>query len=166
MKSSEKQKISSDRVLFIYSSSHLSGSKKVRFFYALKGRDDNLGLIKETKSQFLAKSVILALGKRAELWRSFFKFWGCSFREIQISRSGKATRTLFVYKTKHLESSQLVNFFYAFKGRGSKPGILKKTKAELLAKSVVLVPTSNTRELEDFFRKYKCPIQKLEVNIK
>ncbi len=153
-----------DRILFIYSSSHLSGSKKVRFFYALKGRDDNLGLIQETKAQFLAKSVILAPGSKQELWRSFFDFWGCKYREIIISRSGKSTHNLFVYKTNHLKSSQLVNFFYQFKGRGKKAGILDKTKAELLAKSVVLVPTSSARELEEFFRSWKCRFQKMEVS--
>lgn len=167
MKSSEKQKISSDRVLFIYSTSHLQGSRKVRFFYSIKGRDDKLGLIRETKSRFLAKSTILAPGSKAELWRSFFRFWGCSFREIPLSYSGKkATHNLFVYKTSHLESSQLVNFFYQFKGRGKKAGILKKTKAELLAKSVVLVPATSARKLEDFFRTWKCSYEKLEVNIK
>ena len=165
MKQQNEQEIGLNSTLFIYSSSHLSGSNKVRFFYALKGRDDKLGLIKETNSRFLAKSVILAPASKTELWRSFFKFWGCKFRQVSLS-SAQATHNLFVYNTSHMKSSQLVNFFYAFKGRGKKAGILAKVKGELLAKSVVLVPALAAKELENFFMAWKCRFQKLEVSIR
>ena len=42
-----------DRVLFTYSLSHLTYSDKIRFYYALKGRDGKSGIVKDYMSNRL-----------------------------------------------------------------------------------------------------------------
>jgi len=74
------------RLIYSYSTSHLHGSQKVRFFYALKGRDQRPGLIEQTKSAFLAKGLILALAENEQLIDTFFTSWGCEFKKRRVAQ--------------------------------------------------------------------------------
>jgi len=46
-------------VIFIYSLTHLAVKDKVRFYYALKGRDGKSGIIKQYNIEQLAKGVLI-----------------------------------------------------------------------------------------------------------
>ena len=74
--------------------------------------------------------------------------------EIGISRS-----VLIKYSTKRLSSSQQVQFHYKLKGRGSKKGLLDKTRSILLAKSVILAPESTYAEVIRFLHENNCPFK-------
>ena len=71
--------------LFLYSTKHLQGSKKVRFHYALKGREDKEGIIAQTRSEFFAKSVIFAPESKAEVVRRLLAEYSCEFVELEVA---------------------------------------------------------------------------------
>ena len=70
--------------LFVYSTKHLSASEKVRFHYALKGRGDKEGIIAQTRSEFFAKSVIIASESKSEAVRRFLARYSCEFVELEV----------------------------------------------------------------------------------
>lgn len=61
--------------LYCYSTRHLKDKDKVRFYYALKGRDGKSGLVKEKNLLYLAKTVLLASSKHDTELQEFFAFW-------------------------------------------------------------------------------------------
>lgn len=67
-----------DRVLFTYSLSHLTNSDKIRFYYALKGRDGKSGIVKEYHIQQLGRAVLLVPSPFEHDIESFLKLWKCS----------------------------------------------------------------------------------------
>lgn len=66
-------------VLYTYSTRHLTKKDKVRFYYALKGRDGKSGLVKEKQLIYLAKTVILATYRYDTEIQEFFKLWHIPF---------------------------------------------------------------------------------------
>ena len=68
------------KVLFTYSTKHLSDKDKVRFYYALKGRDGKSGILKALKAEFLAKGVLLVEQKQVSELREFFEYWSCPYQ--------------------------------------------------------------------------------------
>lgn len=73
-------------VLFTYSTSHLLAKDKVRFYYALKGRDGKSGVIKFLRADFLAKQVVIVPESADEEFKQFLRVWKLPFtrRKIQI----------------------------------------------------------------------------------
>ncbi|GAG01406.1 unnamed protein product, partial [marine sediment metagenome] len=55
-----------DMVLFSYSTRHLLKKDKVRFYYALKGRDGKSGIVKLCKIDHLGRAVLLVPVKFAQ----------------------------------------------------------------------------------------------------
>jgi len=82
------KQLSGKKILYAYSTSHLKGSNKVRFFYALKGRDRNPGVLERTKSLFLAKGVLLVKPAQEQAIDNFFSAWSCNFEKHYLSRPG------------------------------------------------------------------------------
>lgn len=78
----------SQRALFTYSLRHLEQKDKVRFFYALKGRDGKSGIIKSAKIAQLGKTVLLADAGRAAEVRDFLKYWRCEAKEQEVWMRG------------------------------------------------------------------------------
>ena len=74
--------------LFTYSLIHLANKDKVRFYYALKGRDGKGGVIKAYHIEQLAKGVLLAPKEQAKEVEEFLKFWKCAYtkRKVQIEQ--------------------------------------------------------------------------------
>jgi hypothetical protein len=74
------------KVLITYDASSLSNSNKVRFYYALKGRDGISGIMKLYNLNILSKKVFLFDFKYLENIEEFFKHWKIdySFTEIII----------------------------------------------------------------------------------
>jgi len=152
------------RILYTYSTSHLSKTDLVRFHYALKGRDGKSGVLKVTQTEFLAKSVLLCNRDADAEIRQFLRYWKCKYkRRILDTTSKKPTSVLFVYSTNQLSKSDLVRFYYALKGRDGQSGILKRTKSTQLARRVLFTKIKQMNELKDFFSLWNVPTKILEV---
>ncbi|MBT3408015.1 hypothetical protein HOK68_03540 [Candidatus Woesearchaeota archaeon] len=66
-----------NKLLLLYSTSHLNSTDKVKFYYALKGRDGKSGIVKQLNIRQLAKSVLLVDHHHQEDITSFFNHWEC-----------------------------------------------------------------------------------------
>ena len=150
------------RILFLYSSSHLTGSNKVKFFYALKGRDKKLtGLVNNSTVFSLSKKILIADPKEKENIESFLNYWGCSFSII--SSKNLKDKVILSYDSSSLTSSEQVKFFYALKGRKSSKGILESTKSIQLARGILVVPKSSLTEISQFFEYWNCKTKEVSL---
>ncbi|MFH1065091.1 MAG: hypothetical protein V1734_01135 [Nanoarchaeota archaeon] len=70
--------------LFTYNTSLLKGKEEVKFFYALKGRMKQKGIIEATGSVYLAKTVILTPVSKDNEMQEFFNRWGVKFTRRRI----------------------------------------------------------------------------------
>jgi alpha-N-acetylglucosamine transferase len=68
----------------------------------------------------------------------------------------KKQRVIVSYTTQHLQYKDKIRFYYALKGRDGKTGIIKRLEIEQLGKTVLLVQTEYTPEVEDFLKYWKC----------
>lgn len=66
-------------VIYNYTTKHLNNTEKVKFYYALKGRDGKSGMVKALRLIHIGKSVILAPLRHGEEVEQFFKLWNLSF---------------------------------------------------------------------------------------
>ncbi len=75
-------------VLFSYSTKHLLKKDKVRFYYALKGRDGKSGIVKSYKIDNPGRTVLLVPAKFAKEVEGFLKLWKCKFdkKEVLVRR--------------------------------------------------------------------------------
>ncbi len=71
-------------VLFSYSTEHLLKKDKIRFYYALKGRDGKTGVVKEFKITQLGRAVLLVHEKYAEDVEQFLKIWRCRYDRKEV----------------------------------------------------------------------------------
>ena len=72
-------------LLINYTSSKLIKKDKVRFYYALKGRDGLSGILKLYNAKFLGKGVILLPFKHKEDIKSFLNTWKLPYTLREIS---------------------------------------------------------------------------------
>lgn len=72
---------SSDRtfILFSYNTEHLLKKDKVRFYYALKGRDGKSGIVRRTRAEHIGKGVILVSSAYDQEFQQFFRVWKTPF---------------------------------------------------------------------------------------
>lgn len=88
----EKQQASSSdlapRVIFTYSTLHLAQKDKVRFYYALKGRDGKSGIVTRLSIEQLGRTVLLVTTGNAPDVREFLLFWKCEFGEKEVWTRG------------------------------------------------------------------------------
>ena len=73
-----------ERVLFTYTTTHLTYTDKVRFYYALKGRDGKTGIIQSASIEQLGKTVLLVPKEQAANVEDFLKFWKCAFTRRRV----------------------------------------------------------------------------------
>lgn len=66
-----------NKLLLLYSTSHLNNTEKVKFYYALKGRDGKSGIIRQLNIRQLAKSVLIVDQHHHDDITSFFNHWEC-----------------------------------------------------------------------------------------
>jgi hypothetical protein len=71
-------------VLFSYSTEHLLKKDKVRFYYALKGRDGKSGIVVAYEIEQLGRAVLLVPVKFADEVRQFLEQWKCEFRQREV----------------------------------------------------------------------------------
>ena len=150
-----------DRQIYVYSTSHLTPTERVKFFYALKGRNGKPGILDTTQSIFLAKSVLNVLHSQSEEIEQFLKTWGCKFSVKKVKPSGKPTHAIVRYSTTHLNATERVKFVYAVHGRGSSEGILRP--GEMMAKTILFVPIGRLAEIKAFLESWNCKLLIEEV---
>ena len=68
----DKNNINKESLLIVYNSSSLKNNEKVRFYYALKGRNGDAGIRKLYSLNFLAKGVFIAQSQDCDNIISFF----------------------------------------------------------------------------------------------
>jgi len=73
-----------DRTIFTYALSHLSRTDKVRFYYALKGRDGDSGLLSSSSITQLGRAVLLVDSKKKKTVTEFLTSWGCEFTFLPV----------------------------------------------------------------------------------
>ena len=71
-------------VLLIYSTKNLSKKDKVRFFYALNGRNKKSGFLVKCEALHLGISAILVPLKHRVTFIDFLKNWNTNFEEREI----------------------------------------------------------------------------------
>lgn len=64
-------------VIFTYSIEHLLKKDKIRFYYALKGRDGCSGIVKQCRIEQLGRAVLLVPSKFESHVAEFLAFWKC-----------------------------------------------------------------------------------------
>lgn len=72
------------KVIFTYSTEHLVQKDKVRFYYALKGRDGVSGIIVALKIEQLGKTVLLADADKESEIIEFLEFWKCDYQKKRV----------------------------------------------------------------------------------
>ncbi len=64
--------------LFTYTTAHLSKCDKVRFYYALKGRDGKSGIIRDYNVKQMTKTVLFVPPEHSQHVKEFLSYWKCS----------------------------------------------------------------------------------------
>ena len=72
----------SKKVIFTYSIEHLEKKDKIRFYYALKGRDGRSGIAKKCSIAQLGRAVLLVPAKSENEISDFLSYWKCKFQKI------------------------------------------------------------------------------------
>ena len=72
------------RIIFTYSTEHLLKKDKVRFYYALKGRDGKTGIVKACRIEQLGRTVLLVPEKFDDEVSEFLNYWKCKWRKRKV----------------------------------------------------------------------------------
>lgn len=72
-------KSSKKMLIYTYSTKHFSKNDKVRFYYALKGRDGKSGIVKEMKIEHLGRTVLLVPQKYKDDMDQFIRIWNIPY---------------------------------------------------------------------------------------
>ena len=73
-----------EKAIFTYSTEHLAQKDKVRFYYALKGRDGKSGIIIKWNIEQLGKTVLLVDTNHEEDVTEFLQFWKCDYQKKKV----------------------------------------------------------------------------------
>ena len=71
-------------LLYTYSTKHLLKKDKVRFYYALKGRDGKSGIVKEYKIIHPGRTVLMANARYDDEIIQFFKVWNLPYTRRKV----------------------------------------------------------------------------------
>jgi hypothetical protein len=70
--------------IFTYSIDHLLKKDKIRFYYALKGRDGRSGIVQRCRIEQLGRAVLLVPSKFEPHVAEFLAFWKCRFSSRRV----------------------------------------------------------------------------------
>jgi len=84
IKKTPKKENKSVFVIFNYSLKHLAKKDKVRFYYALKGRDGKSGILKEFDIEQLGRAVLFCPKDVETELDNFFKYWKCNVSKKRV----------------------------------------------------------------------------------
>lgn len=74
----------SPKVIISYSIEHLEKTDKVKFFYALKGRNGKEGFLPKNNIEQLGRAVLLVPSESEIPTTQFLKSWGCNYNKKNI----------------------------------------------------------------------------------
>ena len=72
------------KVIFTYRIAHLKKKDKVRFYYALKGRDGKTGIVKKCSIFQLGRTVLMVSEKFEGEVSEFLEYWGCHAEKLRV----------------------------------------------------------------------------------
>lgn len=72
------------RIIYSYSTKHLLFKDKVRFYYGLKGRQGDAGIIKDCRIKQLGKTVLLVSLKYDKDLEEFLNYWKCKYTKHEV----------------------------------------------------------------------------------
>ena len=67
------------KTIFSYSIEHLLKKDKIRFYYALKGRDGKSGIVKRCRIEQLGRAVLFVSKEHEKEVREFLDYWKCKY---------------------------------------------------------------------------------------
>lgn len=70
--------------IFMYSTEHLPKKDKVRFYYALKGRDGKSGIVVSAKIEQLGRAVLFVPEKFEKDVDDFLCYWKCEYKKKKV----------------------------------------------------------------------------------
>jgi len=79
-------------LIYTYSTQHLLKKDKVRFYYALKGRDGKSGIVKQFKVIHLGRTVLMAEAKYDADMLQFFMVWNLPYTRREVYASDELKR--------------------------------------------------------------------------
>lgn len=80
----QKEDFYNHRVIISYSIEHLTKTEKVKFFYALKGRNGNEGFLIKNNIKQLGRAVLLVPVEHKSQTINFLKLWTCRFEKQEV----------------------------------------------------------------------------------
>lgn len=72
------------RIIYAYSTKHLAVKDKVRFYYGLKGREGDTGIVKDCRIKQLGKTVLLVHIKFSKEVEEFLSYWKCKYNKYEV----------------------------------------------------------------------------------
>lgn len=72
------------RTIFAFSTEHLLKKDKIRYYYALKGRDGKSGIAKKYAIEHLGRAVLMVPDEHSQELEQFFKYWKCNYRTKKV----------------------------------------------------------------------------------
>ena len=77
-----------EMTIFSYSIEHLLKKDKIRFYYALKGRDGKSGIVKSLKIEQLGRAVLFVTKECEKEVQEFLDYWKCRYdvKEVLVRR--------------------------------------------------------------------------------
>jgi len=72
------------KIIFTYSTEHLLKKDKIRFYYALKGRDGKTGIVKACHIEQLGRAVLLVSDKFDAEVSDYLNYWKCKWQKRRI----------------------------------------------------------------------------------
>jgi len=73
-----------EAIIYTYSLTHLPKKDKVRFFYALKGRNGKKGIIERLQLEQLGRTVLLVQINKEKEVDEFFAYWKCKTKKKRV----------------------------------------------------------------------------------
>lgn len=71
-------------IIYTYSTEHLLKKDKVRFYYALKGRDGKSGIIKRFRIDHLGRTVLMVPKEFEQDVDQYFELWKCPIEKKEV----------------------------------------------------------------------------------
>ncbi|MEA3430521.1 MAG: hypothetical protein U9R08_04575 [Nanoarchaeota archaeon] len=71
-------------IIYTYSTLHLEKKDKVRFYYALKGRDGKSGVVKRFNVDHLGRTVLMVSKEFEPDLDQFFEIWKCPIKKREV----------------------------------------------------------------------------------
>lgn len=75
-------------IIYTYSLKHLPEKDKVRFYYALKGRNGKKGMLQRLKIEQLGRTVLMVPANKEQEVDEFFEYWRCRPNKTKVRKTG------------------------------------------------------------------------------